>query len=158
MIELVSGMPAPHFKEESSWVRESGLVQGSCCSCSWFWLMWFVFACPLRCFRLLSVLQVPQVEGHLSSAYALIMWKSIWLRDADFVLDTKSPPSGLWNLELLFSAFSSFLPFLIARGCDWTKCTTRHNILDCLHQRYKWSQAVTWRSAWWMPRLEPKYY
>jgi hypothetical protein len=37
IIELVSGMPAPQFVDESSWVRGSELVQGSRCSCVSFW-------------------------------------------------------------------------------------------------------------------------
>jgi hypothetical protein len=43
MTELVSGMPAPQFGGESSWVRGSELVQGSSVS---FWLMQDDFAYP----------------------------------------------------------------------------------------------------------------
>jgi hypothetical protein len=39
MIELASGIPAPQFGDESSWVRGSELVQGSSGSCVSFWLM-----------------------------------------------------------------------------------------------------------------------
>jgi hypothetical protein len=45
---FVSGMPAPQFGEESSWVRVSKLVQGSSCYCVSFRLMWDVFAYTLR--------------------------------------------------------------------------------------------------------------
>jgi hypothetical protein len=46
MTELVSGMPAPQFGAESSWVRGSELVQGSSGSCVSFSLMWDVFVYP----------------------------------------------------------------------------------------------------------------
>jgi hypothetical protein len=39
--ELVSGMPAPQFGDESSWVRGSDVVQGSSGSCVSFWCKMF---------------------------------------------------------------------------------------------------------------------
>jgi hypothetical protein len=46
IIDLVSGMPAPQFGDESSWVQESELVKGSSGSCVLFWLMYDVLAYP----------------------------------------------------------------------------------------------------------------
>jgi hypothetical protein len=46
MIELVSGMPAPQFGEESSWVWGSEMAQGSSGSCVSFWLVQDDFAYP----------------------------------------------------------------------------------------------------------------
>jgi hypothetical protein len=58
MTELVSGMPAAQFGDESSWVRGSELVQGSRGSCVSFWYMQGVFPYPLKC------LSIPQVKDH----------------------------------------------------------------------------------------------
>jgi hypothetical protein len=63
MTELVSGKPAPQLGDESSWVRGSELVQGSSGSCVSFWLIWGVFAYPLRCFCVPAGYPYPRLKN-----------------------------------------------------------------------------------------------
>jgi hypothetical protein len=63
MIELVSGMPAPHFGDESTWVRGSELVQG---------LKRLLYS--LRCLCVPSGVRLPQVEYHWFRLYSLLVW------------------------------------------------------------------------------------
>jgi hypothetical protein len=64
MTEIVSGLPAPQYGEESSWVLGSELVQGSNGSCVSFQLI--CFRIPLRCLRTPWGTLVPQVEDRCS--------------------------------------------------------------------------------------------
>jgi hypothetical protein len=68
MIELVSGIPAPQFGGEFSWVRGSELVQGSSGSCVSFRMMQDAFAYPVRCLRTSPGVRVSQVLDNVRAS------------------------------------------------------------------------------------------
>jgi hypothetical protein len=98
MIELVSGMPAPQFGDESSWVRGSELLQG--------------LSGSVTCFR------VPQVQDH---------WLAIKIASPITLVSVGHAVSGQPCVTKQIPAKEKLFPPHAANTRHSTSVTTSHN-------------------------------
>jgi hypothetical protein len=117
--QLVSGMPAPQFGDESSWVRGSELVQGSSGSGVSFWLMKDVFEYP--CWRPLIYSKGRQIKARgLDPARGSMFYQYILLHTG------QSRCSTIWRTlhthrdkwEIAVRGSTSRSTPLLLRGCS----------------------------------------